>query len=239
MAQRVNSASFLNTLHYCCSSNAPKISNPQNYDIREMEKDKNEWVNDWESVLCIYTNTHYMSICMWSNLSSWTIKHQLQEGTTCYLYIRVVVKKTERGKVSYMELFVKSEEKLIYLCSLFQLHQAMKRHTYYLWLALKCSSRNKAKEKFSVWVCTIQKYGWKRADWTDMYLTPWSLSPLQSQSGSYHTQMWQISFLRCQKFRVWLLKWKYPWTIVPILKRHFTQFSHRKQGLKASLISWN
>lgn len=146
MAQRVNSASFLNTLHYCCSSNAPKISNPQNYDIREMEKDKNEWVNDWESVLCIYTNTHYMSICMWSNLSSWTIKHQLQEGTTCYLYIRVVVKKTERGKVSYMELFVKSEEKLIYLCSLFQLHQAMKRHTYYLWLALKCSSRNKAKE---------------------------------------------------------------------------------------------
>lgn len=70
----------------------------------------------------------------------------MQEGTTCYLYIRVVVKKTERGKVSYMELFVKSEEKLIYLCSLFQLHQAMKRHTYYLWLALKCSSRNKAKE---------------------------------------------------------------------------------------------
>lgn len=53
----------------------------------------------------------------------------------------------------------------------------------------------------------------------------WSLPPLQSQSESYHTQMWQISLLKCQKFKVWLLKWKYPWTTVPILNRHFTQFS--------------
>lgn len=53
----------------------------------------------------------------------------------------------------------------------------------------------------------------------------WSLPPLQSQSGSHHTQMWQVSFLRWQKFKVWLLKLKYPWTIVPILKKHFTQFS--------------
>lgn len=53
----------------------------------------------------------------------------------------------------------------------------------------------------------------------------WSLPPLQSQSGSYHTQMWQISFLRCQKFKVWLLKSKHPWTIVSIFNRHFTQFS--------------
>lgn len=57
-----------------------------------------------------------MRICVWSNLSSWTMKHQLQGRTTCYLYIRVIVKKTEREKVSYMELFVKSEEILIYLC---------------------------------------------------------------------------------------------------------------------------
>lgn len=53
----------------------------------------------------------------------------------------------------------------------------------------------------------------------------WSLPPLQSQPGSYHTQMWQISSPRCQKFKVWLLKWKYLWTIVPILNRYFTQFS--------------
>lgn len=65
-------------------------------------------------VFCAYTHTHthiYENMC---------VKYQLQERTTCYLYIRVIVKKTERGKVSYMELFLKSEEKLIYLCSSFQ-----------------------------------------------------------------------------------------------------------------------
>lgn len=51
----------------------------------------------------------------------------------------------------------------------------------------------------------------------------WSLPPLQSQSRSYHTQMWQISFLRCQKFKVCCNSG--PWTRVSILNRHFTQFS--------------
>lgn len=73
-------------------------------------------------VFCAYIHTHthiYENMCV-KQLSSWAVKHQLQERPTCYLYIRVIVKKTKREKVSHMELFLKSEDKLIYLCSLFQ-----------------------------------------------------------------------------------------------------------------------
>lgn len=68
----------------------------------------------------------------------------------------------------------------------------------------------------------------------------WSLPPLQSQSGSYHTQMWQISFPRCQKIQGLIVKMKTSLDYSANIEQAFhSVLSHRKQGLEASLISWN
>lgn len=114
----------------------------------------------------------------------------------------------------------------------------MKRHAYYLWLALKPSSRNKAKKtSFLCWYI-----GFRNMDGNSQ-IELICISPLviiASASNSIwvipHSNVTNI-FPEVPKM---IVKMKTSLDYNANTEQAFhSVLSHRKQGLKASLISWN
>lgn len=144
--------------------------------------------------------------------------------------------------MSHVELFKKKkEEKLIYLCSFFQQHQLWKGMSIIcVWLWNPVLRTTQKRQSF--YIGTYVSEMWMERCRLNWYISCplWLLPPLQSQSGSYRNQMWQISFSRCQKFHGLVVKLKTSLDYSFNTEQAFHLIlSYRKHGLKASLISWN
>lgn len=125
-------------LQYLFLPNDSKISNTGNHGIWEMETDRQK--SEWSRVCAC------ACMCVWNIWSFWT---PYLQG---YLYVSVIVKKTEREKSIACGISKKTRRKIDFSLLFVSVAAAMKRLVCYLWLALKPSSRSKGiKTGFLYW----------------------------------------------------------------------------------------